>query len=354
MGKCVSTPKSTTQPQLRKALTQAIRNGKLSLTKHYYNLLSNRYSFQIDDPIVTQDGMSLNPLALAFEHGRAEVSEWLVNEGADVNRMRELYRDSGTSVMDRICERGYLDLLQFFLPIHLASPPVCVADFSLDSIDDLSIFLDQQPTRQKLVAEMRKQHYFYTPPIQRACKQGHVKVVQWLWKYFEDRFIPKDFDVESVDEYLDENSALVAVRNGRLDVMKFLYEQCAANFHRLNRRSEGAIQIAVIGSRRYKARKYLPCLKYLIESIGIDPTYRYDETLLLCESNELLGYLEEQLRTRGVRKTKAVMERENDTMARWRDSSGEEGKEDMRFEDEEGISVIPVRGQGDASAISMF
>lgn len=44
-----------------------------------------------------------------------------------------------------------------------------------------------------------------------------------------------------IDDYTGENCAMIAARNGNIDMIRYLYEDCKANFHILNKRKENAV-----------------------------------------------------------------------------------------------------------------
>ena len=215
--------------------------------------------------------------------------------------------------MDIVCEFGFLDLVQYLLSIHVREGARKQEPSPQDSMEELSIFseaIKHRATTLNPEASLRTVSP-YQPPIHRACEHGHIEIVQWLYRHFKGRPPPRDFDINTVDEKAGENCALVAARCGDLDMIKVLYEECKADFHVLNRRRENAIQVAVTGSKRRLEVSFLGCLRYLIEKVGVDVTYEYEETLLICEDKTLIFYLETQLHQHGILTSKSKVDLEN-------------------------------------------
>jgi len=52
-------------------------------------------------------------------------------------------------------------------------------------------------------------------------------------------------------------------------------------------------------------------VKYLVENVGIDVTYEYEETLLAVADNKIAKYLENRLRTIGIVTSKKHIDNEN-------------------------------------------
>lgn len=319
MGNCTckGKDKCSSLDQLRERLVAAVESGRLDIIQHSYqrHMQANAtsLSFDVDEWIIILQDVKLNTLAYAFRAGQTEIVRFLIEEAhASVGKLYETYKQFNRSPADILCEYGFLPLLQYFLPIHLCESGKSVTSAPLnDSQEELSIFSDH---RTVLLREKADPPIPFQPGIHRACEKGHIGVVQWLLTSFEGQSPPADFDVNAVDEKAGENCALVAARVGNLQMIKLLHQSSNADFHILNRRNESAIQVAATGSKRKEARNYYDCLRYLVETIGIDITYNYEETLLICEDRTLVHYLESQLRSKGIETSKERLENEYSLM----------------------------------------
>lgn len=241
--------------------------------------------------------------------GKTEIVKFLIETcKSKIEIVTEIYKNVGKTPIDVICEYGHLDLLKYYLPIHIETKDQKPTDFSFQhSSEDLSIF------NSKVI---KKTPSTGATAIQRACDRGKIQIVDYLTTLFIDKEVPNEFDINYQDEKSGENCALIACRNGNLDLVELLHKKFNANFHLLNKRSENAIQLATLGANKYPHRKYLGLIKYLAEQIGVDITYHYEETLMLSENKLIIAYLENKLLDKGyLHARKKNIERDNQIRA---------------------------------------
>lgn len=144
-------------------------------------------------------------------------------------------------------------------------------------------------------------------PIHQACKRGREDIISYLYKYFKgSESIPKEYDIESLEECTGENCALIACRRGHLGLIEFLYTECQANFHIINNYNENAIIVTIAGMNRNPHTRYVQVIKYLVEEVKIDVKFMYEEALYLAKSKPVYDYLAEKLRKDGI-----VVEKKN-------------------------------------------
>jgi hypothetical protein len=60
-----------------------------------------------------------------------------------------------------------------------------------------------------------------------------------------------------------------------------------------------------VWSKKKKQKKFKDCFKYLIEVVGVDYTYEFEETLLVLEDKSIIVYLEEKLKLDGISVSKS-------------------------------------------------
>ena len=320
MGVCVC--KAKVQQSLREyicnELLLAIENGKREEVEVIYERFmrkdGNSAVFDVDSVIITLQDVPLNALAYSFRAGQTDIAHYLITTcSASLSTLYETYELIGRTPLDIACEYGFLSLVQFFLPIHLREGVKYHHTPSPhESMEELSIFVAARPRVTMLQSDITLRVTSpYQPAIHRACEHGHLDVVKYLYLQFKGKQAPVDCDINALDDKVGENCALIAARSGNLAMIRFLHEECGADFHRLNRRRENAIQIAVTGSKRKPSLSFLPCVKYMVETIGVDVTYAYEETLLVCEDKSLVFYLENQLYIRGIIVTKSKIDQDN-------------------------------------------
>lgn len=313
MGACVrkGSVKQDLREQVRSALLVAIENGQLEDVQRLYRRYMQRMGpppvLDVDEKLLTMQEVPLPALAYAFRAGQCEVARFLIEEAhSSMRKLYETYQLINRSPLDIACEYGFLPLVQYFLPIHLQEGCKWTQhENSTEDVEDLSIFTDLQ-VRNKL-----KTVNLLQPAVHKACEQGHISVVKYMYDLYRGKTPPFDCDLHFVDERGGENCALIAARTGNLPMIRYLHVDCKADFHKLNKRSETAIQIALIASKRRPNANFGACVRYLVETIGVDLTYQYEETLLICEDKSLIDYLESQLSARGIVVSKWKVDQEN-------------------------------------------
>ena len=302
---------------LQRALAAAIEEDRVRVLEQLFdNYMSKAllpYAMpvlDVDDPLVHIQNVDLNPLAYAFRLGRVEIVQFLIEKAhSNVTKLYQTFKQIGKTPIDVLCEHGHIDLLHYFLPKHLKRPqeesPLVSYE---DSAEQLSIFADKSrvvPSRSHRPAGVT-----YTA-VQRACQHGQMEIVRYIASYTKEEGAPRELDIHAEDEKTGENCALISCRLGDLSIVKFLYEECNADFKKLNKRGENAIQLAVVGSKKHKLGKHYETIKYLVEKVRVDVLHQCEETLLLCEDKAISTYLEEKMRSAGVLIDKNKLEEEN-------------------------------------------
>jgi len=320
MGVCVC--KAKVQQSLREyvcnALLLAIENGKRAEVEGLYERFMRKEAdsaaFDVDEVIIILQEVPLNALAYAFRAGQTEIAHFLLSHcSASLVQLYETYALIGRTPLDIASEYGFLSLVQYFLPIHLREGGKYRHTQSPhESMEEMSIFVEPKPRTTLLQSDVTlRVSSPYQPAVHRACEHGHLDVVKYLYEQFKGKQAPADCDINALDDKAGENCALIASRSGNLSMLRFLHEECSADFLCLNRRRENAIQIAVTGAKRKPGLSYLGCVKYLVEVVGVDVTYAYEETLLICEDKSMVFYLENQLYLRGIIVTKTKIDLDN-------------------------------------------
>lgn len=203
-----------------------------------------------------------------------------------------------TSILEVICKNGFIDILEYYLPHYLQSyDPAYVVKI------DEAYTIDFE--KSKYVDTRNKNTY---TPIQVACEKGNMGIINLAYNYFKCSDCPYQLDIDFQDESTGENCALIACRRGNFAMIKFLHEHCNANFRVINKRNEGALQIVAAGSKKKPLVGYHDCFVYLIEKVGLDITYNYEETLLLTDNRPIIKFIECQLFIRGIRTSKMDIE----------------------------------------------
>lgn len=218
--------------------------------------------------------------------------------------MEKLFSKQGVNPIDVICQQGHVEILSYYLPLYLATRK-----------DSIPITTDESSS---ITVDFGRAAYIDVPikrtstSIHLACERGFINIISFIYNYFKNEaFVPHYLDIDYQDEYTGENCAMIATRCGNYPMMKFLFETCNANFRMKNKRHESMIQIASAGSRKNPQKDYTEVFVYLIETVGCDITYEWEEALLLLEDSTIIKYLEKHLKRKGVDAKKSDLEEKN-------------------------------------------
>ena len=237
----------------------------------------------------------LNIPAYCFLLNKPEIIKFLAkNFKIDFKFVEKIMKEYDICLMTEICLNNYLELLEFYLPYYLQ------IDQEKESIQS-NFTLDLQSR------DNSKFKIVYSP-IQAACEKGHIQILNYVYKYFENSSPPLSLNINVREFTTGENCALIACRLGNFPLIKFLHLACKADFFVTNNKNESAIQILASSSKK-KYNPYLyNALVYLVEKVGVDILHGYEETLLILENSECVKYVEEQLALKQIFVTKLEIE----------------------------------------------
>ena len=305
MGNCCTIKRgSSFEKYIGSKLTEAIEQNSLEkireiIIKYTISTVNKQPILNINNPIVKIYSHDMNALGYALFLGFTEAFAIILELGrAKLSSMSKLYVNLSKRPVDIICELGHKNLLEFYLPFYMNKSDE-LDDSDTDSIS-LS-FTRGKHTKSNLVEKSKLQGSLSSAsPLHRACEKGRLNVVQYLFEYFQDKNVPAEFDIHNQDELTGDNCALVSCKTGMLEMMQYLYEVCKADFHIFNKRKENAIQVLAVWSKKKKQKKFIDCFRYLIETVCVDYTYEYEETLLVLEDKDVIAYLVEKLKADGI------------------------------------------------------
>lgn len=293
---CSSTKNTNPSGYIGSEISKCIERDDIKYLGRLLSILPSQ-DLNLDSEIIIIKNVILNPLTYALLTGKDRIFKFLYDKGADLSIMNRILNSFNLKAIDIICDRGYLDLLQYYLPIYLKS--------FRDSPNSPEIH--EQTLNFANSIEANAQNLL--TPAQRACDKGHISIITYLYKYFKGKkFVPMQFDLDYPSEKAGETCALIACRKGNYPLIKVLHQICNADFTVRNRYDENAIVICVCAYRIEKNTSYLDCIKYLIEKIGLDISYMHEEILILSECEELTDYIEQKLQAKNIITTKAEID----------------------------------------------
>lgn len=242
MGCCASESRGKAEILLAFKIKQAIEEQRLDALFSYFVIylkLPACVNDKVDSCIIPVNNIKLNALGYSLWLGREKTFKYLFETmEADAKVMEDIFFSLNLSGIDVICEKGYIDLLKYYMPIY---EDIC-------------------PSLEVLKKPLTT--------IQKTCEDGNINVISCIHSYFKDKFyVPDNLNVHYINEETNENCALIACRTANYPVIKFLYESCNANFKIVNAKGQNAIELLLSSDMVY--HKYQGCFKYINKTIGI-------------------------------------------------------------------------------------
>ncbi|OMJ93112.1 hypothetical protein SteCoe_3925 [Stentor coeruleus] len=249
----------------------------IALIKHNFKDISIIF----DAPDINHKHLKLNSLCYSLIQGKHEAFSSLLNEGASINKMNDLFESQNLRALDIVCAKGYLEILKILLPIYLESKS------HNENMQSTVHFPDFEPEKSF--------------PIQIATKSGMIQIISYIRSFFSGREnIPVEFDINAINPRTGENCGLLACRYGNQLLLDFFYRTCNVDLRMLNKDNENAVIICLQGFKKRRIYSYFNCVKYLIDVVKIDITYRYQFMINLAECPDTIRLLTSKLAEEGI------------------------------------------------------
>lgn len=268
---------------LIKIISQDDKLQLQDIIKEVYSQYSSDIAF-FDSYELKCKSLTLNCLSFCLIIGSSRCFKLLIKLGSSLNRMEKILLMQQIDPMRVISAKGYTKIMKLYLPKYLANQ-------------------QQNPdeTHNKNSEEAEWQELY----IHTATRLLMLPFVYYVYKTFENKVdVPEEFNIHSKRGFLGENCALIACRKGSLPLIKLLYEFCHADFSVKNAVGENAIIVCLRGFSEIKTEGFFNCVVYLVETVGIDVLYRYEEILSLAEDEKTVKFLEQKLESKGINQMK--------------------------------------------------
>ncbi|OMJ93992.1 hypothetical protein SteCoe_2906 [Stentor coeruleus] len=269
------------------ALTKAISQDDMHQLKDCIKDVYSHYSADavfFDSYELKCKNLTLNCLSLCLIIGASKCFKMLLKIGSSLTRMEKILWMQQIDPMRVLAAKGYTKIMKIYLPAYLANQRRNPSETFNKESDDA----------------VWQECYIHT-----ATRYLMLPLVYYFYKNFENKQdVPEEFDVHSQRNTLRENCALIACRKGSLPLIKLLYEFCHADFNAKNILGENAVIICLRGLLESKNESFHNCIAYLVDTVQIDISYRYEEMLFLAEDERIVKYLEKKLENQGILATK--------------------------------------------------
>lgn len=258
MGCCIVEPILNSRNHNR-AKSQIDTDANFSIHSSFPTISS------VNDPVSIINQITMNPLLLSLWHGSLKDFKVLIQKGASPQSMELLLEKQGKNGLDLLIERKNLTLFKYYLPIYL-----------LNSQNSESL---QKPLIHKLI------------------QMNQIEFLQFLYSYFFYVKPPPAFNFNYIDSKTGENSALVACRSLDVEIIRFLNEECEADFSLINYKRQTALQIAVSAMEKTEFNPEI--FTYLIQKCKIDICKNF-EVIMLALDNKAAEFYRSELENFGV------------------------------------------------------
>lgn len=294
MGCCESKKgKNLSTNELKDHLLKAIDlqdSSRVSLILRIYSETVPHSFDALNAEIVRIKEKRLNPLAYCIFKGNLPMFIHLLDLGCSISAMDKLLESQGIKAINIISANNYIDILHEYLPIYMVN------------------YKPFEETNQTIDFDYQEHKQASTSAIHIACKYGSLSVVNYFSVYFlKKSSVPDIFNVHALDEK-GENSALIACRHGQFEMVKMLYEKFSVNLHLLNSNKENSYMVTVCGFKKHKNQNSFIIMNYLFNVVNVDICYMYEELLLAANSVEMVEFIEQKLRHKGISARKTELE----------------------------------------------
>ncbi|OMJ92371.1 hypothetical protein SteCoe_4924 [Stentor coeruleus] len=221
--------------------------------------------------------------------------------GASFEQTEFFLIEQNSSIFELIISNYNQEILKFYLPLYLKSN---------HSVQIAEIEYTLTFNSVSLPSPIKKFH-----PMRLATEKPCIEFLSYIQSYFKTQEIPKEFDINDIDEETGENCPLIACRELNLNLIVYFY-RIQGNFFIKNKRQENALQIALKSGQLSDETLCYSVIVFLIDVVRIDITENYEENLLIAKHINVIEFIEERLLREGIKSTKRQVEEKyavNDT-----------------------------------------
>jgi hypothetical protein len=283
MGCCSNKLGSVKSNEEMNQIKDAIEKTQIKKITYLKKMMENLYKSDcvIDKPFTTHNNLTLSPLGYALVLGKFKSFQHLHILGASFSSLEELLNSQSTSVLEIICMNGFSDIFSYVLEIFdevVLRNSIITTEGALTLDFERSVLYEKKEKRLKL-------------PLFLAVSHGNLSIIDLTFRFFEQgKRLPSLLNINLVDQRTGENLALLACKKGDFLIVKYLHEVCNADFHLLNNKSENALIITAIGSKKYRDDRFFNVFVYLVEEVHVQFESIYEDLLLILEDHRIIRY----------------------------------------------------------------
>lgn len=284
--------------QVLREIVKCIENQNISslkfFLKSYIRKSKEPQESILNARIMVLGNYRLNLLAYALAAGAVKSFKFLYEScRCSIEIMNTVFLEYSIDPLNLICEKNYFDFINYYLPIYFQYRKV--SNINIETTIDF-----------KDVSMVKENSEMYTP-IQTACINGWIGIVNYLYQYnlnSPDRLL----SITDINEYSGENCALISIRSGNIAIVKLLFENFKLDFTIKNKFGEGALQICAVCCSKYPTKHFAEVFMYLLDTVQVDFIYNHEEILLVLEDRILINHLESLLAKEGIKVSKRELD----------------------------------------------
>ena len=248
-------------------------------------------------------GLNFNLLGLCLWLSSAECFEYVHKHfNASIDAMEKIFLNQKMVVIDILCEKGCVELLDYYLPYYNANA------------NETSIFQEVSETIDfsQATPHLNEDIINTYTPVHKTCEAGNINVISHIFNFYKYLSnTPYQLDINYKDEITGENCALISCRTGNYSMIRFLHTTCRADFSILNRLGETCLQILAASNKKKNMKEFHESFVYLVLQVGVDILRNYEEILLLLENEKSIMFYEKKLQEKGIKVDKFELEDKN-------------------------------------------
>lgn len=196
--------------------------------------------------------------------------------------MESIFTDQGVTSLELICLRNNTQVLCYFWPFYKLS---------------LKDYKRSKSVPTSLSSDLKAFPNYNFSPIQLATIFGHIQVITTLYHGISDKSqIFYEIDLNAKEGKSGMNCALLAVKSGRLSVVKYLYYNYNCDFQACDASGCNAIDVAFMEHQIRPAGDYREIVCFLIDVVEVKFELKISYLKAIEQDLELKEYLERKYR----------------------------------------------------------